>query len=129
VLIGRSNTAAAIVPYNYDMFYPEHFHGVLQYRHTIKIGMDHHVGNVAMHENFPGQQIDNLIGGDPAVGAPYPEILRVLLGYKPYKKIWILSDNLLRPDSIFLEKAVELSGIVTTHFDTLRLSGCSDGKG
>ncbi len=41
--------------------------------------MDHDVGNIVMHKDFPRRKINDLCGGHPAVRAADPEVLRVVL--------------------------------------------------
>ena len=46
------------------------------------------------------------------------------LGRELGKKLGISAPDLAGPTSILFEQTLKLSGIVVTHFNTLRLSGC-----
>jgi len=76
---GGENAAAAVMSTDDQVLHPEHIHGVLNDREAVEIGVDHDVGNIAMHEHLSGEEADNLVGGDAAVSAADPEIAWAVL--------------------------------------------------
>ena len=60
-------TSATIMATNYDVLHMQNVHGKLNRRQAIQIGMDNHVGDVAMHKHFSRRQPDNLICRHTAV--------------------------------------------------------------
>jgi hypothetical protein len=55
-------------------------------------------------EELAWQQVDDLIGRDPAVGAANPQVLRGLLRRKPGEETGPLSRDVLDPAAILLEE-------------------------
>ena len=74
-----AHAAAAVVAHDHDVFDFQHIDGELDHRETIQIGVDDDVGDVAVDEDFAGQQANDFIGGYAAVGAADPQVLGVLL--------------------------------------------------
>jgi hypothetical protein len=68
--------------------------------------VDHDVAHVPVYEHASRSQAQDLIGRDPAVRAPDPEILRRLLKDQTFKKAGILLTHLLCPDSIVLKQLI-----------------------
>ena len=69
--------------------------------------MDDHIGNVAVDEQFTGQQLDDFVGGNPAVEAANPQITWVLLRHEPAEEIRGLPMNVFRPPPIVLDEVFE----------------------
>ena len=63
----RSNTAATVVTDQHHVFDLQNLHGEVQYRKAIQIGMNHHVGDVAVNKNIAGRQANNLISRHPRI--------------------------------------------------------------
>jgi hypothetical protein len=76
----RFDAAATVMSAHDDMADLEHLDGELDHRQAIQIRVHDDVGDVAMHEQFPRQQVDDFIRGHAAVGAAYPQILRAIAG-------------------------------------------------
>ena len=79
VLNRRLNPSATIMADDKDMPYLQDVDGELQDGQTVQVRMNDDISNVAMNEHFAGQQAENLIGRDPAIGATDPEVFRGLL--------------------------------------------------
>ena len=62
-----------------DMLDLEHVDGKLHDRQAVEVGMQHHVGDVAMDEQLTWQQSDDLVGRHARVGAANPQVFRGLL--------------------------------------------------
>jgi len=83
-----------------DVLDPEHLHGILQHRETIQIGMDHDVGDVPVDEQLPGEQPDDLVGGNPAVRAADPEVPGRLLSRQAVEEAGIPALDPLGPQAV-----------------------------
>ena len=77
---GGLDAAAAVVAADNDVFHLQHLDGILDNGEAVEVGMNYDVGNVAMHKNFARREVNDFVGGHPAVGAADPEIFRLLLG-------------------------------------------------
>ena len=75
----RAHAAAAVVAGDDHVSHAKHIDCVLQHREAIEVGVDDHVGDVAMDEELTGREIDNLVCRHAAVGTTNPQILRRLL--------------------------------------------------
>ena len=89
----------------------QHVDGELQHRQAIEISVDHHVGDVAVHEHFARRQTNDLVGGHATVGAADPQILGRLLGGQSQKKLGLLSSDFSRPRAIVLEELFDQSRV------------------
>ena len=69
--------------------------------------MDDDVRHVAVHEQFAGQQADDLVGRDAAVGAADPQITRRLLTRQLRKEIRVTLVDAARPRAVVGEQRVE----------------------
>ena len=59
VLQRRRHPAAAVVATHDDVPDAKHVHRVLKHAEAVHVGVHHHVGDIAMHKHFAGQQVDN----------------------------------------------------------------------
>jgi hypothetical protein len=75
-----------------------------------------------MHEDLAGKQIDDLGGGDAAVGAADPEMFRELLPRQTLEKRRVAFGHPFRPGSIVVKEILEFHG---RHFTTNRLNETS----
>ena len=66
--------------------------------------MDDDVGDVAVDEDFAGQQANDFVGGYAAVGAADPQVLGVLLAGEFLKKLRVALGDLGRPSFILGEE-------------------------
>ena len=82
----RAHAAAAVMPHHHDMLHLEDIDSELKHRQVVRILRRGQVGDVAVHEEFAGIEVDDLVGGYPAVGAADPQILRRLLAFSRLKK-------------------------------------------
>jgi hypothetical protein len=69
--------------------------------------MHNDIGDIAVHEEFTGQQPDDFVGGHPAVGAANPQIAGRLLPGKFEKEIRIFLPDLAGPGFVVIEKMVQ----------------------
>jgi hypothetical protein len=103
VLHGGEHSTAAVMPGDYHMFDGQYVDRELQYGKAVHVGMIYQVRDIAMHENFPWHQADDRICGDAAVRAADPQVLRVLLFRKVFKKARPSLLDVFRPAAIILE--------------------------
>ncbi len=89
----REHAAATVMPADDDVAHFQEIDCELHDGQTVQIRVDDEVGDVAVHEKFSGQQIDDFVCRDAAVGAADPEILRRLLAGKFEKEIRLLPPN------------------------------------
>ena len=99
-----AHAAAAVVAHDHDVFDFQHIDGELDHRETIQIGVDDDVGDVAVDEDFAGQQADDFVGGYAAVGAADPQVLGVLLAGEFLKKLRVALGDLGGPSFILGEE-------------------------
>jgi len=69
---GGQYPTAAVMPTNDDVLYAEHIHRELDCGETVQVGMNNHVGDVAMNEHLSGEQADNLVGRHTTIRAADP---------------------------------------------------------
>src|SRR5574340_1074505 len=104
----RLHAAAAVVAAHDDVLDAQHIHRELHDRQAVEVRMDHHVGDVAMHEHFARLQAGDLVGRHAAVGTAYPQVFRGLQTGKLVEEIGILRRGARGPGAIGLQKMVEL---------------------
>ena len=104
-----AHTAATVMPHHHDVFDFQYIDSKLDNRQTIKIGVHHHIGDIAMHEHLTRHQPDNFIGGYSTIRAANPEKFWVLLFSELLKKIRMLGKNTVGPGTIFLKQGVEIN--------------------
>ena len=75
----RAHASAAIMADDDDVFDAKHIDGVLHDRKAIQVAVDDDIGDVAMDEDFAGEQAADFVGRHAAVGTADPEILGRLL--------------------------------------------------
>ncbi|RUP43590.1 hypothetical protein BC936DRAFT_136969 [Jimgerdemannia flammicorona] len=66
---GAVDTAAAILTTYDDVFNFENLDGVLNDRKAVEVVVNDDIGNVAMHEDLPRVQLDDVVRGNARVGA------------------------------------------------------------
>lgn len=104
---GRPHATTAVVSHHHHMAHPQDFHGILQHRQAVHVGMDHQIGYIAVDEEFTGQQVDDLVGRYPTVGAADPEIVRRLLTGQGGEEVRILTADPLRPFLVLVKEFLE----------------------
>jgi hypothetical protein len=67
--------------------------------------VDDDVGDVAMNEELAGEQADDLVGRNTAVGTADPEIFRRLLRSEGSEEIRLRRGDPLRPQPVVVEEA------------------------
>ena len=82
----------------------QHVDRKLEHRQAVEIGVHDHVGDVAVHEQLAGVEVNDLVGWDAAVGATNPQVLRRLLLRQPRKKRRVALDARGRPLAVVVEK-------------------------
>jgi hypothetical protein len=80
---------------------------------AIEISVDDDIRDVAMHENLPGQQTDNLIRRDATVAAPDPEVLRRLLARELGEKFRLALAEVLGPGAVLVEEMRKVFHLTT----------------
>ena len=87
-ILHRSPYATAtVMASDQDVLDLEHIHRVLDHRQAIEVGVQHHVGHVAVHKKIARQHADDLVGRYPRIGAADPEKLRSLLARELGEKL------------------------------------------
>jgi hypothetical protein len=69
----------------------------LQHGEAVEVGVHDDVGDVAVHEELAREEIDDLVGRDPAVRASDPEVLRMLLLYEALEEVRPVGADVVRP--------------------------------
>jgi hypothetical protein len=82
----------------------QHLHRVLDHRQAVQVRMHHDIGDVAVHEDLPRRQADDLVGGYPAVGAADPQIARRLLLRETREKVRVVALDRLGPGAVVGEQ-------------------------
>jgi hypothetical protein len=91
------------------MTHLEDIHRELHHREAVEVRVHDHVRYVPVHEKLAGHEVDDLIGGDAAVGAPYPQVFGRLLPRERREELGILGADRLRPRLVLGEKVFKLS--------------------
>ena len=78
----RADAAAAVVADDQDVLHLQHVDGELQDGEVVGVLRRREIGDVAVDEELAGIEVDDLVGGHPAVGAADPEIFRRLLAVR-----------------------------------------------
>ena len=102
-----ADAAAPVMTTNNHVLHPQHVDGVLEHRQAVEIGVHNQVRHVAMHEQFTGQQADNLVRRHAAVRAPDPEKLRRLLRAQPPEEVRRDLDGPSRPVLVIPEELID----------------------
>ena len=102
------HAATSIMPHDEDVFHPNHIHGELHHGEAVEVGMGHHVGDIAMDENFAWQQTDDLIRRHARIAASDPQILRRLLSREGAEETRLARFDGFSPGAILLEKTVQV---------------------
>ena len=101
------HAAAAVVAADDDVLDLEDVDGVLQHREAVEVGVHDDVGDVAVHEELAGQQPDDLVRGDAAVGAADPEVARSLLLGKRLEEGGIAATDAFGPLAVLTEQVFD----------------------
>ena len=104
----RADAAAAVMADNEDVLHLEQIDRQLDDRKAIQIRVDDHVGEVAVHEHFAGQNANDFVGGDATIGAADPEEFRVLLTRKLPKKLRISLLDRVGPSFVLFEELFQM---------------------
>jgi hypothetical protein len=92
----RAHPAAPVMP-DHDL---EDVDGELKHRQIIGILGRREIGDVAVHEQLAGIEADDLVGGNPAVGAADPQIFRCLLALQTPEKPGVHGDHPIGPGAV-----------------------------
>jgi hypothetical protein len=65
-----------------------------------------------MDEELARVEIDDLVGGHPAVGTADPQIFRRLLAFEPPEEAGIRGDHALRPGAVVCLQVVQHRGAI-----------------
>jgi hypothetical protein len=107
----------AVVADHHDRLDLQNLHGELQYRQAVEIGMKHEIGHISMDKHLARQEADDLVRGNPTVGAADPEILRRLLLSQAREELRVLRQHTYRPCPVVGEERSE-----TVHRGSFRRS-------
>jgi len=101
------HAAAAVVTGHDDVFHFQHIDGELEHGKAVQVGVDDHVGDVAMDEELAGQQAYDFVRGHAAVRAADPEKRRRLLPRELHEKVRIPLPNILGPGPVVREEGFD----------------------
>ena len=110
----RLYATATVVAAHDDVSDLEHVDGELHDRQAVEVGVDDHVGDIAVDEDLARQQADDLVGRHAAVGTTDPQVVGRLLARKFGKKLRVLAANAFRPLAVVLEELVEAAHVGAT---------------
>jgi hypothetical protein len=80
-IVGQSGRASlrhglysttAVVADHHDRLDLQNLHGELQYRQAVEIGVNLEIGHVSMDKHLARQEAEDLVRGNPTVGAADP---------------------------------------------------------
>jgi hypothetical protein len=94
------HTAATIMTDHHNVLYAQCFDSILQYRETIKVGVNDDIGDVSMNEYFARIETNDLVCGHPTIRAPDPQVPRRLLSRQTREKFGILAQPVFGPSPI-----------------------------
>ena len=106
----RRDAAAAVMADHDDVLHLEHVDGELQHGEIIGILRRREVRDVAVDEELAGVDADDLVRGNPAVGAADPQVFRGLLVHQPLEKAGIDGDHPARPCPVAGFEVIEHAG-------------------
>ena len=104
IVKGSLHTAATVVADDHDVLHFEDLDGVLKDTEAVEVGVNDHVGDIAVHEQFAGGHAHDFVGGHSAVGTTDPEVFRVLLTDQAREEFAVLSTSGLRPDTVLIKE-------------------------
>ena len=85
------------MPADYNVLYLQDIHGELHHGQAIQVRVHDKIRDVAMHEQFPRQEPDDLVCRHPAVRTPNPQVGGELLLRELNKEVRVLLVDTLRP--------------------------------
>ncbi len=91
------HAAAAVVADDEDVFDLEQVDGELDHREAIEVGVHHHVGDIAMHEDFTRCQAHDLVRRHARIGTTDPQVLRRLLLRQALEELRVVAADLVGP--------------------------------
>ena len=100
---GGTDAAATVMSTDDDVADLEDIDGELHHRQAIEIGVHDQIGYIAMNKQFTGQESDDFVGGDPAIGTANPEVFRGLLAGELEKEFRVDPSNLGGPSPVIGE--------------------------
>ena len=83
---GCGDATTSIVTDDHDVLDLDHVHRELQHGQVVCVLRRRQIGDVAVNKQFPGIEIDNFVGRNPAVGATDPQVFRGLLAFKAFEE-------------------------------------------
>ena len=90
------------------MLHLQHLDGVLDHRETGEVVGREKVGDVAVHEDFAGLEVEDGGFGDPRVGAAEPEDLRLLAGTEGGEEAWVRGGGAGGPGGVAVEEVARV---------------------
>ncbi|MCY1443322.1 hypothetical protein D9M71_597300 [compost metagenome] len=104
VLHRGADTTATVMPGHQNVLHLEHIHGVLDHRQAVQVSVQHHIGDVTVHEQITRQHADDLVGRHPGVGTTDPEEFRGLLAGEFGEKIRIFLFDRIGPACVVINQ-------------------------
>jgi len=104
---GGADTAASVVAADDDVPDAEDVDGILHDGEAVEVAVNDDVCDVAVDEDFTGEEAADFIGGDAAVRAADPEVSGGLLARKSGKEFGIAFADRFGPLAVIFEQGIE----------------------
>jgi len=105
------HAAAAVVPANDYVTDPQQIYRELKHRKAIEVSVDNYVRNVAVDEQLPRREADELSCGHTTVRTTDPQVARSLLLSQGLKESRVLRLYTLGPGPIILKQLSQVPHI------------------
>ena len=90
-----------------DVFHFKNIKGELHRGQAVQVCVDHQVGNIAVNEQLPRQETDNLVRRHAAVGTTNPQIAGRLLVRQLPKEIRVVSPDVVGPSPVLFKEMAQ----------------------
>ena len=104
ILHRGSNTTATIVAGDQNVFDLEYVNRVLNHRQAVEVGVQHHIGHVAVYEQIARQHADDLVGRHPGIGTADPQVLGSLLASQLGEEVRIFFGDRVSPALVVVDQ-------------------------
>lgn len=104
---GGANTPASIMATHNDVLDLQYIDRKLHRGQAVQVCVNHQVGNIAVNEQLPRQETDNLVCRHAAIGTTNPQIAGRLLVRQLPKEIRIVSPDVLGPSPVLFKEMAQ----------------------
>jgi len=103
----RGHAGTTVMPDDDDMLDAQQVDGELNDRQTIEVGVHDHVADVAVNEDLPRWQVDDLVRRHATVRAADPQVLGRLLVRETDEEFGVVRMHALRPLAVAVQQVGE----------------------